>query len=96
MTSARQIYLFSNYLNQYSFTTSSIEFGVEDLFPWPEIKFAFGNRDEDFRAHDLPLEMGVSIIFAGCDCVDRRWSERAEQVFPAIRRNRDATPVHRR
>ena len=62
---ARQTYLVSNYLNQYSFAASAIEFAVEDLFPRPEIKLAFGNRDDDFPAHYLPLEMGVSVVFAG-------------------------------
>ena len=62
---ARQKQLVANYLNQYSFAASAIEFAVENLFPWSEIKFAFGNRDDDFPAHDLPLEMGVSVVFAG-------------------------------
>jgi hypothetical protein len=35
------------------------------LFPWPEIKFALGNRDDHFPTHDLALEMGVSVVFAG-------------------------------
>ena len=57
--------LVSNYLNQYSFTASPIEFAVEDLFPWSKIKFAFGNRDDHFPTQDLALEMGVSVVFAG-------------------------------
>ena len=64
-TRSRSSYLLSNYLDQYSFAASSIEFAVEDLFPWSEIKFALGDRDDHFTAHDLALEMGVSVIFAG-------------------------------
>ena len=61
---APQKWLVSNYLNQCSFASSSIEFAVEDLFPWSEIKFALGNRHDDFPAHDLALEMCVSVVFA--------------------------------
>ena len=35
-----------------------------NLFPRPEVQFAFGDRDDDFAAHDLTLEVGVSIVFA--------------------------------
>ena len=60
----RQKWLVSNYLNQYSFASFTIEFAVEDLFPWSEIKFTLGNRDNHFPPHDLALEMGVSVVFA--------------------------------
>ncbi len=56
--------LVSDYLNQNSFAPSSVEFSVEDLFPRPEIEFALGDRDDNFAAHDLALEMGVCVVFA--------------------------------
>jgi len=48
-----------------AFAAAAVEFAVEDLFPRAEIEFAFGNGDDDFAAHDLALEMGVGVIFAG-------------------------------
>src|SRR5437867_11500520 len=56
--------LLSDYLNEHTFAPSSVEFAVENLFPRPEIQFAFGDRDDDFAAHDLTLEVGVSVVFA--------------------------------
>ena len=56
--------LVSNYFDEHSLAPSAIEFAVENLFPRPEVHFAFGDRDDDFAAHDLTLEVGVSIVFA--------------------------------
>lgn len=61
---AEKKYLLSNYFDQYAFAPSSIEFAVEDLLPWSEIKFAFGDRDDNFPSHDLALKMCVSVVFA--------------------------------
>jgi hypothetical protein len=58
-------WLVSDYLNQHSLPTSPVEFAVENLFPRAEIQFALGNCDDDFAAHDLTLEVGVSVVFAG-------------------------------
>jgi hypothetical protein len=55
----------SNYLDQYSLLSSAVEFAVENLFPRSEIQFAFGDRHDDFAAHDLTFEVGVSVVFAG-------------------------------
>ena len=57
--------LVSNYLDQHSLSPSSVEFAVEDLFPRTEVEFALGDGDDDFAAHDLTLEMGVGVVFAG-------------------------------
>ena len=54
----------SYYLDQHSLFSSAVEFAVENLFPRSEIQFALGDRDDNFTAHDLTLEMGVGIIFA--------------------------------
>ena len=58
-------WLVSDYLDQHSLSPSAIEFAVENLFPRSEIKFALGDCDDDFPAHDLPLEVGVGVVFAG-------------------------------
>ena len=55
----------SDYLDQHSLFSSAVEFAVENLFPRAEVQFAFGDCNEDFPAHDLTLEMGVSVVFAG-------------------------------
>ena len=57
--------LLSDYFNQHAFASAAVEFAVENLFPWSEIQFAFGNRGDDFAPHDLTFEMGVSVVFAG-------------------------------
>jgi hypothetical protein len=54
----------SDDFHEHSLVPSAVEFAVENLFPRPEVQFAFGNRDDDFAAHDLALEVGVSIVFA--------------------------------
>jgi hypothetical protein len=42
-----------------------IELSIKDLFPRAEVKFAVGDRDDDFPAHDLAFEMGVGVVFTG-------------------------------
>lgn len=54
----------SNYLDEHSLAPSAVELAVENLFPRPKVQFAFADRDDDFAAHDLTLEVGVSIVFA--------------------------------
>ena len=58
-------WLVTDNFHQHSLAPAAVEFAVEDLFPRSEVQFAFGDRDDDFAAHDLTLEMGVSIVFAG-------------------------------
>jgi hypothetical protein len=43
----------------------AVEFAVEDLFPGAEVEFSAGNGDDRFPAHDLPLQVGVGVDFAG-------------------------------
>ena len=61
----RQLSLLSDYLNQHAFSSAAVEFTVENLFTRPEIQFAFGDRNDSFSPHDLTLEVGVSVVFAG-------------------------------
>src|SRR6478752_7961141 len=44
---------------------AAVELPVKDLFPWTKIQLAFGDSDDDFPAHDLTLQVGIGIIFAG-------------------------------
>ena len=57
--------LFADNFHQGAFATAAVDLAVENLFPGAEIEFAFGDGDHDFAAHDLALEMGVGVIFAG-------------------------------
>lgn len=65
MVDSRLQWLVSNYLDQHALAPSAIEFAVENLFPRSEIQFALADCDDDFPAHDLPLQMGVGVVFAG-------------------------------
>ena len=58
-------WLVSNYLDQHALPPSPVEFPVENLFPRAEIQFALSDCDDNFTAHDLTLEVGVGIVFAG-------------------------------
>ena len=55
----------ANCLDEDSLAPSTVEFAVENLFPRPEVQFAFGDGDDDFAAHDLALEVGVGVVFTG-------------------------------
>ena len=56
--------LLANNLHQHSLGPAAVKLAVENLLPRAEVQFAFGDRDDDFAAHDLTLEMGVSVIFS--------------------------------
>ena len=59
-----QLTLLSDDFHQHSLFSLAVEFAVENLFPRSEIQFAFGDRHDNFTAHDLTLEMGVGVIFS--------------------------------
>jgi hypothetical protein len=44
--------LLADDFHQRALSAATVEFAVENLCPWAEIKFAFGDCD-DFAAHDL-------------------------------------------
>jgi len=54
----------SYYLDQHSLFSSAVEFAVENLFPRAEIQFAFGDRNDNFAAHDLTLQVCIGVVFA--------------------------------
>ncbi len=56
--------LFSHHFNDHSFVALAVEFGVEDLLPWAEVKFAAGDRDDDFVVNDQRFKVSVSVIFS--------------------------------
>jgi hypothetical protein len=57
--------LLPNHLHQHALRPSSVELAVKDLLPGAEVELAGGDGDDDFAAHDLPLEVGVGVVFAG-------------------------------
>ena len=61
----RLVFGFADNFDQRAFAAAAVEFAVEDLFPRPEIEFAVGDGDDDFAAHDLALQVGVGVVFAG-------------------------------
>src|SRR5947209_142211 len=50
---------------QGSFAAAAVKLAVEDLLPRAEVEPAGGDRNDNFPAHDLPLQMRVGVIFAG-------------------------------
>lgn len=55
--------LLPNNLNQNSFSSHSVEFPIEDLFPGAEIKPTVRNGHNYFAPHDLSFQMGIGIVF---------------------------------
>ncbi len=49
-------------LHQHALAAVAVEFAEEDLLPRAEFEFAFRDRDHDFAAHDLTLEMRVRVV----------------------------------
>ena len=47
------------------FAPPAVELAVEDLLPRAEVELAVGDRDDDFAAHDLALEVRVGVVLAG-------------------------------
>ena len=56
---------FTNHLDQDTLLAAAVEFTIEDLFPWPEIQFAVGDRHYDFSARHLALDVRISVVLAG-------------------------------
>src|SRR5215467_4803465 len=52
-------FLLADDFNQDSFLPAAVEFPIEDLFPWAEVQFPFGDCDHNFAAHHLTLDVGV-------------------------------------
>ena len=55
--------LFPYDLYKHPFPPSAVKFTIEDLFPRSKIKPAASNGNDDFPPHDLPLQVGIPVIF---------------------------------
>lgn len=56
--------LFADDFHQHPLSAPSVELPVEDLLPGAEIQLALGDGVHGFTSHDLPLHMGVGVVFA--------------------------------
>src|SRR5688572_15968072 len=56
---------FTNYFHQHTLSAAAIELAVKDLFPRPEVRFAFGDGNDHFPTHDLAFQVGVGVVFTG-------------------------------
>ena len=56
--------LFTDVLYQHSLPASPVELAIEDPLPGTKVESAVGHRDDHLAAHDLPLQVGVGVIFA--------------------------------
>ena len=56
---------FSDYLNQHSFASASIELGIEDSLPWSQVEPSRGDRHDDLVVNQHRFEMRVAIGLSG-------------------------------
>src|SRR5512135_526359 len=63
--STRFTKLFADNFYQDSLAPAAVELTIEDLLPRSEVQFTLGDRHDHFPAHDLPLHVGVGVVFAG-------------------------------
>src|SRR5687768_5707514 len=56
---------FSNNFDEHALAPLAVELTVKNLFPRAKVEFALRDRDDDFAAHDLTLEVSVRVVFAG-------------------------------
>ena len=59
-----KVALFTDYFYQHPFTPPPVELAIKNLFPRAEIKSAVGNGNDNFPPHNLPLHVGVGVVFA--------------------------------
>jgi hypothetical protein len=55
--------LFTDYFHQDPFFSSAVKFSVKNPLPGAEIQFSLCDSDYAFPAHDLPLHVGIGIVF---------------------------------
>ena len=53
-----------NHLHQHPLRRPPVEFAVKICSHGPKSSFP-GDRDDDLAAHDLPLVVGIGVVFAG-------------------------------
>ena len=59
-----RMFLFTDDLHENPLAPTSVELTVKYLFPRTEVECASRDRHNNFAAHHLSLEVGVSIVFA--------------------------------
>src|SRR4030043_2103551 len=50
---------------QPSLAAPPVKFPIKNLLPGTEIQFPSRHRDHDFPSHNLPFQMGVSVVLPG-------------------------------
>jgi hypothetical protein len=81
--------LIPNDLDQHSLPASAVEFAVEDPLPRAKVQTAVGHRNDDFAAHDPPLQMSIGMVLPRrCGCKGFGWSACAVPALQAISRIR--------
>jgi hypothetical protein len=78
-------HLFSDDLDQDSLSSSSVKLSVKNLLPGAEVEFSAGDRYHDLSSHDLPLEVGVGIIFTHIMPVLRNRVMGSELLQPCVK-----------
>ena len=77
--------LLPNDLHQHPLPSPPVKLSVENLFPGAKVEFAFGDRDDDFAAHDLAFHVRVGIVLPGAVVVIlRSWRMRSELLKPDV------------
>ncbi len=56
--------LLTDDLDQHSLTAVPVEFVIENMLPRPQVEFAVGDCNNHLPAHDLPLVVGIRIVFS--------------------------------
>src|SRR5688572_13338415 len=64
LQSAIAIGLFPHHFHDDALATLAVEFRVEDLFPWPEVECAAGDRQHHLVSHERALQVRIGIVFA--------------------------------
>ena len=61
----RSSYSLPDDFDQHPFTSTTVELTVKELFPGTEVQLNVSYRDHCFATHHLPLQVRVTVIFAG-------------------------------
>src|SRR2546422_2684810 len=56
--------LLTDYFNEDPLATTAVELPVEDLLPGAEVQPSAGDGHDYLASHDLPLDVGIGVIFA--------------------------------
>ena len=81
--------LVTNDLDENTLPSATIEFPVEDLFPWSEVKFTLRYSNNDFSPHDLSFHVRICVVFTGSVVrinlwASVKWGKMFEPLFVVI------------